>query len=187
MSVTVLGIVNDALLEIGAERITSLDSDLKRAVICKEQYPKVRDYVLTSHPWVFALKRVQLAQIDEEVSFDFTYQYQLPSDCLRVIKMDGVDSIYKIEGDRLLTDESVVKIQYIQAITDASRFTHNFAFAVAYLLAAKICYPITQSRELVNDLKASFLNVIREARSIDAQAMGSANDFVVDTFLNSRF
>ncbi len=187
MSVTVLGIVNDALLEIGAERITSLDSDLKRAVICKEQYPKIRDYVLVSHPWVFAMKRAELASIDEEVLFDFDFQYQLPPDCLRVVKMEGVDSIYKIEGDRLLTDESTCKIQYIRSITDASQFTQNFAFAVAYLLAAKICYPITQSRELVNDLKASYLQVIREARSIDAQAMGSANDFVVDTFLNSRF
>lgn len=186
MAITVVGICNDALAEIGAEFISSIDQDDKRAAICKRIYPIVRNYVLIAHPWVFAQKRVALAAIDEDVVFGYDYQYQLPSDCLRVTEVDG-DIEYKVEGDRLLTNESSMNIRYTREITDTSKYTSNFAFAVSYLLGAKICYPITGSRELMKDMRDAYLTVIRESRSIDAQAMGTPEDFGVNEFLNARY
>jgi len=184
--ITSTSICNDALLEIGAERIVSLSDTSKRAIICNEQYEKVRDYVLTCHPWVFSIKRVQLAQLADVLAFGYAYQYQLPSDCLRVLKTDEGEE-YKVESDRVLTDASTCFIQYISRVTDASKYTPNFAIALSYMLAAKICYPITQSRELVSDLRQQFLRTLQEARSVDAMAMGTPNDFEVDEFLNARY
>jgi len=185
MSITEISIINDALTEIGAEPISSLDDSSKRAVICKRIYPIVRDYVLIAHPWRFAQTRSALSAIDEDVVFGYDYQFQLPSDCLRVNEIED-DVEHRIEGDRLLTNEDAVNIRYTKKLTNTALFTPEFAFACAYLLAAKVCYPITQSRELVSDLTTKYINIIRECRSIDAQAMGSPEEFEVDTFLNSR-
>lgn len=184
--ITATSICNDALLEIGAERIISIDTDTsKRAIICKEQYSKVRDYALVSHPWVFAIKRVQLGQLESTPVFGYDYQYQLPSDNLRVLKTDEGEE-YKIENGILLTDASTALIQYIYRCEDSSKYSPNFAFACAYLLASKICYPITQSRELAEGLFNKYRAIVAEARSVDAMAMGTANDFEVDEFLDSR-
>jgi len=183
--ITSTSICNDALLEIGAERIVSLSDTSKRALICNEQYEKLRDYVLTCHPWVFSIKRAELAQLVSTPEFGYAYQYQLPSDCLRVLKTDEGEE-YKVEGVYLLTDATTAFIQYISRVTDASKYSPNFAMALSKFLAANICYPITQSRELVNDLRADFQRILQEARSVDAMAMGTPNDFEVDEFLLSR-
>jgi len=52
-------ICNKALLELGEEPITLLTDTNKRAEKCNLIYASVRDSLLSSHPWKFALKRVQ--------------------------------------------------------------------------------------------------------------------------------
>lgn len=63
-----VAICNSALIKLGVAEITSLSQNVKRAQLCDEQYPKVRDELLRNHVWNFAIKRKVLA-LD---SFTFT-------------------------------------------------------------------------------------------------------------------
>ena len=54
-------ICNSALIKVGAGRILSLNDDSERALLMKEQYPKLRDDLIFAHPWNFATKRETLA------------------------------------------------------------------------------------------------------------------------------
>lgn len=62
MSATVENICNSALTKIGAATISSISDTNKRALLCNEQYAKLRDDLLRSHPWNFAIKRAYLAK-----------------------------------------------------------------------------------------------------------------------------
>jgi len=69
MAATVESICNSALAKVGAPEITLISDSNKRANLCNLLYPKVRDKVLKSHPWNFALKRAILAS-DQDTFVD---------------------------------------------------------------------------------------------------------------------
>ena len=180
-------ICNSALVKVGADRIISLSDDNERAQICNERYPKLRDDMLRSHPWNFALARVALADTGNTPEYDYTNEFQIPSDVLRIIGTDLYsDEIYKIEGKTLLANSSSVKIQYIKKITDVSYFDSNFAEALSFRLAADIAYRISNSVNLTNQMYQLYLTVLRDARSMDAQE-GVPDRIVADEWINSRF
>jgi len=184
MSVSKIAICNSALLKVGEERISSIDENNKRAKILKEQYEKVRDDVLRSHPWNFALKRVQLAQSTATPSYGFDYYYVIPSDCLRILEVSP-DMKYQVEGGLLLSDETTVKIRYIAKITDTTHYDPNFVEAFALRLAADIAYPLVNSVNLKQSLLGEYSAFIQDARTFNGQE-GSPQDFAQDYWLNAR-
>ena len=105
MATSVVQIVNNALVRIGANSITALTENSEAARAANVIYEQVRDATIRDHVWNFAVKRVQLAQDTETPAFEYSYQYALPSDCLRVLQMQEKTMVYKIEGRKLLTDE----------------------------------------------------------------------------------
>ena len=186
MAVTDVSICNSALAKLGAERIISLSDTSARAVLMKEQFEKIRDELLYSHPWNFATARAEIAPLVADPLYDFDYQFQLPSDCLRVIGTDIPNAgAWKVEGRILVCNQNAVNIKYIKQVTDASQFTPGFAEVLAAKLAADVCYAITQSATLQDRMDMKYRDQLRQARSFDAQE--STGDRVyADTWFNSR-
>lgn len=185
MAVTEVTICNSALIKIGAERILSLDDNTARAKILKEIYPIVRDDMIASHPWNFATDRVVLAALVTAPLYEWDYQFQLPSNCLRVYGTDIDPEPWKVEDGKLLCNFSEVTIKFIKQVTDTSKFSSYFVEAFACRLAAEIAYAITQSTTLKDSAEAKYERQLRVARSFDAQE--SMGDRVyADNWLNSR-
>jgi len=193
MTVSVVDICNSALYKIGASRISSLTEQNKPARICNDIYSKIRDEVLRAHPWNFAIKRIQLAQESTTPTFGFDYQYALPSDCLRPLgispdsDMGTVRTIeHRIEGSKLLTNETVVFLRYIFRETNTTNYDPNFVEALAFRLAQELAYPIVQSGDLTDRMEKKYRDWIADARTYDAQE-GTPQDLIDDTFLNARY
>lgn len=186
MTVTNTSICNSALAKIGAERIISLNDDNARAKLMKEQYEKLLGELLYSHPWNFATARVSLAPLVTPPVSDFSQQFQLPADCLRVIGTDLLpENSWTVEGRLFLCNSDTVIIKYIKLVTDTSLFTPAFAEVLACKLAAECAYSLTQSTTLSDGLYQKYEYKLRQARSFDAQE--SVGDRVyADTWLNSR-
>lgn len=83
-----LEIYNLALTRIGHEPLSSPTERGKGGDRCRLHYPVMRDTVLTAHPWNFAIRRAELAQLGVTPTFEFTYAFALPTDpyCLRVLR-----------------------------------------------------------------------------------------------------
>ena len=90
-------ICNSALRKLGVERINSLTEDNSRAKVCNDRYDILRDEMLRSHPWKFAIKRTTAAAILAVPLFDWEKQYQLPSDCLRVLRVNDDYTKWSLE------------------------------------------------------------------------------------------
>ena len=73
-------IANIALVELGGQMIRSFDENNKPARLVNLAYPTCRDWLLSSYRWSFARKTRELSLL-EQTSPDWTYVYQLPSDC----------------------------------------------------------------------------------------------------------
>jgi len=106
-------ICNGALNQLGASTIISLTEDSKNARLCNARYTQVRDSLFRSHPWNCLQKRVQLASDTATPAWGFSYQFTLPADCLRVLRIEDYDSDYKIEGRKIVSNVPTMKVLYI--------------------------------------------------------------------------
>jgi hypothetical protein len=170
---SVVGICNSALVKMGASRIIQMTEGSKNANLCNEQYEKVRDDILRSHIWNFAVKRTKLAQLTETPTFGFNYEYQLPADFLRVVSVHPNDSgsglvAYKIEGRKLLTNSTEIYLRYIYQVTDPNDMDALFRETLAYALASDLAIPITQSTTTREQMKDGLKRQLSKAKSIDA-------------------
>lgn len=186
MAESAVQICNNALIKLGSNTITSLSDDTKPARLCNKMYSIMRDDLIRSHPWNFTIERAALAQLASTPDFEFAFQYQLPSDCLRVLRLDDPDTEYRIEGRKLLTDSSTVSLIYIKQVTDEAQFDANFSNVLALKIASEIAYAITNSTSLSQALRQAYLKEFSRAKMNDAQE-DSIYVLDTDTFTAGRF
>ena len=185
MATSVVQIVNNALIKIGANAIISLTEDSEAARAANVMYEQVRDATIRDHIWNFAVARVELAQSVETPAFRFAFQYQLQSNCLRVLQMEDVNMVYKIEGRKLLTDEGTAKIMYLGKVTDVNEYDSMFVEALSARLAAELAITLAESNSLYQNMMEMYRFKIADARSADAQESGYS-EVIADTWLDSR-
>lgn len=185
MATSVVKIVNNALVRIGASSIISLEENSEAARAANLIYEQIRDATLRDHLWNFAIKRVELALTTDTVAFGFTNAFQLPSDCLRVLNMEEADMKFVVEGDKLLTDEGTAKIRYVSQVTDPNKFDTMYVEALSARLAAELAITLVESNTIHQNMIELYRAKIMDARSIDAQESGEP-EVVADTWLNSR-
>lgn len=170
---SVVGICNSALIKVGASTIMSLTDASKNARLCNEQYEKVRDDLLRSHPWNFAIKRSKLARLAAAPTFQFTYAYQLPANWLRTISAYDNDAgaggvIYRIEGRTLMADAEDLYLRYVGLVEDPNDMPVSFREALAWRLGADLSQAVTQSTTVQEAMLRGFDRAMVAARSIDA-------------------
>ncbi len=175
-------IANRALTKIGEARILSLSDDIEAARVIDAQWDIVRDAELRARNWNFSITRTSLAALVATPAWGFDLQYQLPSDCLRVLQVDefypgpsmsdyrnASEATWQIEGGKILTDlEAPLKIRYVARIEDTGAWDALFVEAFACRLAVEICERITQSntkRQLAWD---EYKEAVRMAVRADA-------------------
>ena len=181
-------ICNNALIQLGAEdTLLSLDDDTTPGRMCKAMYDVTRREVLTNFAWNSALKQAQLAALVETPTFEFTYAFQLPADCFRVLKIgtsdDAVNTYlgsdpyayhrwqpvqWKRFGRKIYSNTSPLYITYIYDLEDVQEMDPALRDAIAARLAAKIAYKITGSRAKEETMKAWYREVIDEAMATNS-------------------
>lgn len=182
---SVVDICNRALILIGADTIMSLTEDTEVARYCNAVYEQIRDEVLRAHVWNCCLARASLPRLSESPAWGYSYQYQLPSDCLRVVRFEDLDTDYKIEGRKLLTNASSAKILYIKRETDPNQYDPLLIGCIAARLAAELAYPIANSADLAKQMWALYERKLAEAKAVDG-GEGKPEEFEVDEWLESR-
>jgi hypothetical protein len=185
---TKVEICNSAIAKVRGKRILTLNDDTVEARILTDIYPRVMDDLLRAHPWNFAKRRAALAQLSTAPIWGYEYAYQLPSDYRRLLKTDIPTGIpWELEEEkRLLTDYTLVNIQYI-ALVNESKFDSCFCEVLAFLLAEQLAYPLTQGTALAQQMSAMATKKLQAARSFNAQERGSIVQVEANEWLDSRY
>jgi hypothetical protein len=179
MAVSNVKIANMALTQLGTQRIYNLTDTTQAAIVCNLVFDRVRDEVLRAHEWNFAIERQELVALSEgPITEDWQYQYQLPVDppCLKVLNMpDARTATWRIEGDKLLTNESPVIIRYIKQVTDPRFYDSLFIKAFAYRLAADIAPTLIKDVQKKTLMEQLYIDALKEAKLIDVEEGKEAN------------
>ena len=191
---SVVDICNGALNQLGATTILSLTEDSKNARLCNSRFTQVRDAVFRSHPWNCLQKRVELAADTDAPAWGFSYAYTLPADCLRLLRILDYDSNYKVEGRKILSNTSSMKILYIGRITDPNEYDESLRETLSAALGADIAFAVTSNNQTATNMYNLFQDKLKDARFIDStegqnidQDLGMSDQIDAGTFINSRF
>jgi hypothetical protein len=191
---SVVDICNGALNQLGASTILSLTEDSKNARLCNQRYTQVRDAVFRSHPWNCLQKRIELAADTDAPAWGFSYAYTLPADCLRLLRILDYDSNYKVEGRKILSNTSSMKILYIGRITDPNEYDESLRETLSAALGADIAFAVTSNNQTASNMYNLFQDKLKDARFIDStegqnidQDLGMSDQIDAGTFINSRF
>ena len=163
-----IDICNLALAHIGDKAsITSLNppDGSHQADLCARYYPMARDLCLERHRWDFTIKQSALVAVTSSGREDWKYAYELPSNFAGVIAVIPKDSLddqirestkipqpYAIELNndykRLIycnLEDAVIRYQ--AKVTDSSKFSQMFVYAVSWQLASMLAGALIKGDE----------------------------------------
>lgn len=168
---TAVSICSNALLMLGDAPINSLEEGTVRANMAANLWPDLRDFVLRSHPWNCATRRVILSPETTAPAFGFLYSFLLPSDWLRVLELgeEGERPRYRIEGRKLLADDSVCKLRYVWRNDNPATWDALLVHAMTLVMKAAFAYPITQAGSIEQLAQQVLDPILRRARAVDGQ------------------
>jgi len=162
-------ICNRALAKLGEPRVANVETtNTKPARTLNEMYDSVRDALLQSYPWNFAIELDSIAVDGTAPEWGYDNRYLLPNDCLALLAIKD-DPDYRVRGGYIHTDEGTpLKIRYIKQVTDEAEFSPLFEEAFASKMAYEAAEPITQSNTKKEAALKDFQFAVSTAFTADA-------------------
>lgn len=140
MTSTDIKIASNALLLLGHQPIASFDEPTAGAEVASNLYESSYKTLLTQYRWRFATKKAVAARLAQSPLDDYTYMYQIPTDCLYLISTDDRD--YEIYGDKIYSNYSTLNIEYIYDVTP-DKLPAYYVKMFEFFLASQFATPIT--------------------------------------------
>ena len=177
MAASNVAIANLALTKLGDLRILNLTDNTKPAREVNAVFDMARDYLQRRFSWRYCIKRANLAADSGTPLWDWSYQYQIPTDCLRILQVgqwypspDLSDLIstggqeYVLEGKYILSNQAgPLKLRYLSRVTDPVQFDTAFDMAFSAYLAYLVAEPLTASAEQKQMAYNDYRNAIKDA------------------------
>jgi len=192
---SIIQIVNRALDRLGEDHISDLSNNVKAARVMGGLYESVRDAVLRSHPWGFAIKRVSIAAdatAPLAMADGYSGRHAKPADCLRVLEVVTAAGYnvrrYSIEEGFILSEATgEIQVRYVAQITDSSRYDSLFCEALSCQLALEGENSIADlSDNERQGIKDDLKRIMMQARNINGQEH-SPDDLETESWINERW
>jgi hypothetical protein len=182
-------ICNLAIGYLGAEPILNIDEETKTGRVCKLVWDIVRDEMLVEHAWNFATKLAgPLALLEDAPVYDWSYAYELPGDCLRLLQADsgGERVIMVTMGSTILSNSEDIYIRYIYRVTQPGLFPAAFVSAMAARLGAELALTLTDSQGRFEGLYKLYQMRMGQAKLQDTRENNNPDSVESDSWLESR-
>jgi hypothetical protein len=180
MPLTKTQICNMALSKIGDTRAQLIDVDTDDNSIsrqCLLHYEQTLHELVRMHTWNCTKERAKLVDTGNTPLFGWTYEFSLPSDCLRPLYLTPTDDSnrflkpqieWNVEERTIVSNHEEVWLLYIKEPAPAD-MDALFANAFYTLLATKLAKPIVGDSQLGMTIYNEFLSVVMpEARRVNS-------------------
>lgn len=172
---TKVDIVNQALNLIGADSITSFDESTITARRIKSVYDTSRQALLRMHPFQCATKRIKLSPLNDVPDFEYSHQFQLPNDLIRIINTNIEE--YTVETDRILANSNTLNLVYVFDNKNEETYDSLFTECLILYLAYKISNSTSGSQSTADSYYQQCQALIQEARAVQSQEVPSQQFF----------
>lgn len=166
---------NEALSEIAADEIASIDEGSPASKQCKRFYQSCIDDLLALHEWGFANKRATLALKINDRLGEWGYAYAKPADAGKLERIlpqyDGSTAIayprwgwwgcdlwdsyptidFIEDASTIYTHIDLAVLEYTANVIPDGQMSALFRRALVHELASRLAYPIKKDRQLKGD------------------------------------
>lgn len=182
-------IANFAATTLDDVQLTSLEDNTPLGRFLAREYGPCRDELLRKFPWPFAKRRAVLTPTATAPAFEYTYAYNLPNLCLRLlpITVDGLKYgekvAFDLEGRQILTNEGpALKIRYIEKVQSPATFDPLFARALGQMLAVLAAQRVTGKASYHDKALRLYQMAIQEAYHVASLEGGPAEPVYQEEF-----
>ncbi len=172
MALNDVALCSRALIRLGAAPITSFADGTAESEIAGALFGPVRDALLSSYTWTFAMSQAQLTPLLDAPVADYQKSFALPNNYLRAISAGsggrGRGLNYRIARGALHTNAEEVVLTYLFR-PEEEEFPPYFDMALIARLSAEFCIPITESTSRADAMMRMADKEAARARQIDAQ------------------
>ena len=160
-------VCNLALGKLGLPPIQSLEQANNASRACNQFYNHCLSFVLRQHFWGFATKRRTLSHLTETPDTEFSYQFSLPTDLVRLeVLLD--EEHYEENDGKILADVTPISIKYVYLNTNVASYSSDFIEAFALYLAHSMCVSLVANMQLSKDLYQEYAIALSRARTADS-------------------
>lgn len=180
-------ICNEALTFLGESLLLTFPEESRSSDLCEVYYDRIVASELSKHPWNFALAMAALTRAETTPPFEFSFQYVLPVDLLRILRVYPPKYKWRRVGQYLLTNLNTVSIEYI-TLVDESLFSPTFSEVVSARLAMTLAEIITERENKLTQAANWYQLALQEAHTVDSQEHSvdeMENSSVVDVRTNN--
>ena len=166
---TKLELISQAMLLLGEQPVSDLSADTRSALVASNLYDLIYYDALSIDEWNFATRRFELSRLAEAPINEYKYQYQMPTDNVRVITInEGVGSNdFEINGDKLYSNDPKIIMEYLYRVPEVF-LPPYFALYVVYSLAKAFAIPVTQQASLLDIYSKLAEDQLNKARFTDS-------------------
>lgn len=185
-------IANNALSYLSAGSITSINDDDAKARAIKGVFDQAAQEVIRTHRWSCCIGRAQLSQLSADTlqsgNFGYAYAYQLPTDCLRILDINGEPwsdkaEYFDLNGRQLLSDLGEIYLRYVRWEQESSLWDVLLADVISVKIAMKVARQITTDGISAEDLERIYRRRLEDARTVDAMEVGSGENSPIERLL----
>lgn len=196
MATTETDIANRALSRLGQTQITSIADTTVVPTYCRTHFASVRQQLLRSHPWNFAVRREALARFNDDPRFGPRHAFILPPSYLDAIQawadIEGYCKIerYSIEEGFLLANTESAYLLYVEDILDPTYWDSTFTECAVLMLASRIAKQITGDASLAQALLSEVEQIwlpkamLYNAREDTSTANSAISRFIGESDIN---
>jgi hypothetical protein len=185
-----IDISSRALILIGADPITSFESDSTEALVASNLYEDTVRAALCASRWRFATNQATLNKLSAVPTGRFDAAYQLPSDLLMAHAATVSDNLlqYNIYGDKLYANNTTSSDNVILDYTfraNEQNFPSYFTLAVEYALAGSFAVGIARDEQLAALMERKAAQLMGQAKTLDSQQQ-TTRKLVTSRFVTER-
>lgn len=188
MAISEITICNHALMLLGqTQLITTLDEESTSARLCNSRYEGNLEELLYAYQWPSCMKRASLATPIDTVPWGSENVFELPADCIRIMKMNkDITQDWRVEGGFLLTDSNTAEVKYVFKNTVPTTYEPSMRDCLSARLAWQIAYALTGSNTVADRMLKEFEHLLSRAKSHAAQSSGTPDTVGGDQWAESR-
>jgi hypothetical protein len=176
---TQVSICNMALSNIGIKKqISAIDDPNQEAEMCLLHYDVALEEALAEGDWGFARRRVDLVTEAGTPPEPWAYQYQYPSNCAAIRRIDDErasrhsDSRIPFTTETndsnariVFTDQEDAVVIYTRLETTPTLYSAAFVRYMSWVLASKIAMPLTGDEDLAEGAEKMAMHELEKAFS----------------------
>lgn len=169
-----LDICNLALDHLNQDPINSItDPVSKTEKLLSRWYDNVRKRVLRMHTWNFAIKTLTISPNALGDPLDWTHEYVLPSDYIRLVSIGDKlmpTKHYDVQAGRLLINaEGPLRFRYVFDNQNVEQYDPLFVEYFAGELALAVSFALSANLGLKNNIAEMLRELRQSAFSVDGQ------------------